>query len=179
MAALTDLSLTLFPGPQWRAFYYQLGGAGSFRKRKSTLSLAPGPTAAYGIDTLLLTQFDLAASGTTTPDLTAYTDAAGQASQSMARVKAVFLWLHSTEDNSLVTANPSGLTLGGAATPATLMFGDAASDKIKVQAGSTFCWMDATANGIAVTGSLKLVLLTNLDATNRALGRLLIAGSLS
>lgn len=181
MAALTTLSLDLFDGPSWRAFYKAIGGSSSFRKsRKRLVASTAGPSAAYGIDTLFLAQFDLAGSGTVTYDLQAFTDAAGQASSVMVRAKAVFLWLFATDDSTDVTATCSGLTLGGAgANPATLMFADAASDKISLKAGAQFCWWDPTASGVTVSSSAKNVLLTNLDSSNRALGRLLVAGGLS
>lgn len=181
MAAMTSLTVDMFDGPQWVAAYKQLKAASNFKKRKRQLSLSPGPTAAFGIDTLYLYQFTLAASGTVTLDLTSYTDAVGQATQSMARTKGLHLWLHSTLDNTDVLTDPaSGVTLGGAGSnPATLMFGDAASDKIKVLPGGQFSWWDATANGVAVSGSAKNILITNLDSSYQAIGRLLVAGSLS
>lgn len=181
MAALTQLTVNMFQGPTWTAFYKQLGGSSAFKKSASKLYLSSGgPTSAFAVDTLFTAQFDLAGSGTVTYDIQSFTDYAGQATQTMVRAKALFLWLFSPDDSTDVTAVCSGLTLGGAGSnPATLMFGDAASDKISLKAGGLFSWMDATANGVTVASSSKNILLTNLDSTNRALGRILVAGGLS
>ncbi len=179
MAALTQLSLSLFDGAAWKAFYKSIGGSSSLKKSKKTLSNAAAAASAYGIDTMLVNQFAIAASGTLSIDLTSYVDIVGQTAQSMARVKAVFAWLFSTEDDPTVTSPASSVSFGAGSTPADLFFGTSATDTFKLKPGEMLSWWTPTATGVAVSGSHKIVLGTNNDGANVAYGRLLIAGSLS
>jgi hypothetical protein len=183
MAALTISSLTMFDGPTWSvSLLGQLYQANSqqnlFKRRLRTLSSTPGPSAAYGIDALYAKVSTISASGTLTIDLNSFTDVASQTTVAMVRLKAFFIMLLSSEEDSSITYTPTGIVVGGAGSnPHPLVLTDAASDKVTLLGGEPFSWWTPTAAGRTVSSTVKNVLITNSDSTNAAKVAVLLAGS--
>jgi hypothetical protein len=185
MAALTISRLTMFDGPDWAVsllgqLYQANTSANLFKRRVKTLSSTPGPSAAYGIDALYAKVSTIAASGTLTIDLNSFTDVASQLTVAMVRLKAVFIMLLSSEEDSTISYTPAGIAVGAAGSnPHPLCFTDAASDKVTLYGGEPFSWWTPTAAGRTVSGTIKNVLITNNDATNAAKVAVLLAGGLT
>jgi hypothetical protein len=184
MAALTITKLLDSGlGPEWAASYLgqtlaSASSASPFKKKKATYTSAAGATAAYGINSIYANILTVAASGTTTLDMTAIQDISGQ-TQSWARLKAIYALLLGTDDNGGITVQASSLTIGAGASNGHLLFLANASDKVKMEPGMKYSVQDFSAAGKVVTSSLKTIDIINGDSVNSATLALVLGGSLS
>ncbi len=184
MAALTITRLVDSGfGPEWLARYLSRDAnsaqqASQFKKKKIGYTSAVGPTNAYGADLIHADIYTIAASGTTTIDLTALADVAG-VTRSFARIKAIWALLLGLDDNGAPLVQASSVTIGGNGSNGCLSFLANVSDKYTLVPGRKISVEDYSGTGLAVTASLKLIDLINADATNAAVLALAIAGSLS
>jgi hypothetical protein len=135
-----------------------------------------------GGDTLYATTLTISASGTATINLQNFTDVAGVASQSMARVKIWHFRLLGTgelsPDGTIAGNGCSGITIGAGSTPFGFNFG-AASNTNLVENSDVWEQAKGTANGKSVSGSNNNILITNNDSANPAQVVVVIGGATS
>lgn len=182
MAALSSLALTVSPNRQWLAQLNQTGYSAiskndQFTTPQITMGTAAANNAAGGADQLLSQTISIAASGTNTIDLTAFTDILQRATQSFARVKYIEFWLMTAADD---TATPgtaaSQVTIGAAGSnPFVMELGGTTPTKI-LKNGDFCVYGTRSAAGLTVSGTNKNILITNNDASLTAVVRVTICG---
>lgn len=148
---------------------------GSILKPQLTLSNGVANNLAGGADQCYYGIASIAASATLILDLTSFTNVAGQAGASLARVKKVLIRLLSVADDSgagtactSVTIQPDG-TNGW-----TNLLGTGST--LKLLNGDKFDWETQSALGVAVDGTHKRLDVVNNDGVNAAAVEILVVG---
>ena len=138
------------------------------------ISFVTGANAASAANNLYSSLLSIPGGGTTTIDLTSFTNIFGQAAQSAARIKGVFAHLLSTADDSTNGTACSGVTIGNAGANPSPLFLGAGTHTIVLANGAFVLWGTPVAAGVAVAGGTKNVLVTNNDGSVAAALRLTI-----
>lgn len=117
---------------------------------------------------LYTSALNIAASGNTTLDLTALTDAQG-AALTFASIKAIILIADA--------ANVNNVVLGNAASNQFAAFFDAATDTVSIPPNGAFYIANPTAAGWTVDGTHKSLKLANSSSGSAVTGELYILGN--
>lgn len=131
--------------------------------------------AAGGGDLAYYAVLTLAGSANTSVDLQNFTNIAGQAAASFARVKFIQIRLLSTEDDAAGTLC-SGITIEPHSTNGWTGVIAAAGDKVKLTNGDVFKMATKSAAGWTVGSSNKVLLITNTDGAVSAKVQVLVVG---
>jgi hypothetical protein len=188
MAALTTLNMTFTPSRIIQALlsrgstdYKNIDGGSTVSQpvislMNTSAGVAVANTAANGADQCLSAIFPITASGTTTIDLTSFTDCVGRTAQSFARVKFLFFRNVSLAQDPTYGGSASQVTIGAAGSnPFVMNLGGTTPTKI-VKLGEFDAWGTNGATGYTVSGTNKNILITNNDATNAASVEVVVIG---
>lgn len=154
--------------------YNSLSNSGSISKTVAVASTTANAVAGGG-DQFISYILTIAASGTSTVDLTALTNILQQ-SATLARIKGVVLRLLSTTDDATNGTNCSNVTIGNAASNAQKLFLDAATDTFTMKNGGCLSYADPSAAGFVVDASNKNLKIVNNDSSNAAAFQLTVFG---
>lgn len=141
-----------------------------------SITYVKGGNLANGVNVVYSALLTIAASGSTTVDLTSITEVLGS-SKTFARIKAVVIQLLSVADDSANGSACSSVTVGNAATNANKLFFTAGTDSIDLANGDVVAWGTGAAAGIAVDGTHKNVKILNNDGAVGAKVLLTVLGA--
>lgn len=141
-----------------------------------SITYVKGGNLANGVNVVYSALLTIAASGSTTIDLTSITEVLGS-SKAFARIKAVIIQLLSTADDSTNGSACSGITVGNAASTPNKLFMHAGTDTFDLANGDIIAWGTGAAAGIVVDSSNKGIKIVNNDGAVGAKVLLTVLGA--
>jgi hypothetical protein len=178
--AIPNVSATFTMGVNYQcqgaaegAAYQPLTASGNPKKN---IAFKTGTTASGQINELASLIQDVAASGTATVNLQSLLDVVGQ-TVDLVRIKGLVFQLLSTADDATNGTACSSVTVGNAGTNPHPLFMNAGTDRFILNNGEAVGWLSPSANGVAVSPTVKNVLITNNDSGNAAAVQITVLGA--
>ncbi len=181
--AIGSLTVNVAQMQRWNAQNLPTGSISPITNgSQNNLQQAYGTDAANaavgGADEYFNFLINLTSSGSSTLDLTTMTNVLGQASVSIARIKAYQFQLLSVAQDATNGTACTSIAIGNAATLGQLLNLDDSTATFTVFTGGSWAYSDQTAGGFAVSGSTKNLKFLNNDSGHAAAIRVqIIAGT--